>query len=180
MSRVGKKPIPLPDGIKVELDGGVLTVSGPKGKLSRVVHPLVKIDVGEGRIQVLAVGEGRESRSVQGLTRTLVANMVEGLTKGFEKTLEISGVGYRIEQKGNMLVLSLGFSHPVEFALPEGVNARLADKALKVVLHSADKELLGLTAARIRGLRPPEPYKGKGIKYSTETIRRKVGKAGSK
>jgi len=180
VSRVGKKPIPVPQGVKLELKEGVLTVSSPKGKLSRPIHPRVKLEIGDAEIKVQTVNGERESRSIQGLTRTLVANMVEGLTKGFEKVLEISGVGYRVEQKGGALVLSLGFSHPVEFKLPEGVAAQLVEKQAKVVLQSADKELLGLTAARLRALKPPEPYKGKGIKYSTETIRRKVGKTGAK
>lgn len=180
MSRVGKKPIPVPEGVKLDLKGGVLTVTGPKGKLSREIHPQVRLEMAKDHVQVLAADEGREAGSLQGLTRTLVSNMVEGLSKGFEKTLEVAGVGYRLEQKGDTLVLSLGYSHPVEFKLPPGVTAQLVDKQAKVLLQSADKELLGLTAARLRALRPPEPYKGKGVKYSTETIRRKVGKAGAK
>lgn len=180
MSRVGKRPVPLPDAVKVEFKGGVLTVTGPKGKLSRQIHPEVKIEVGDGEINVRAATAARESKAIQGLTRTLVANMVTGLTRGFEKVLEVSGVGYRVELKGNTLILSLGYSRPTEFKLPEGVSAKLADKQAKVVLQSADKELLGLTAARLRGLRTPEPYKGKGIKYAAETVRRKVGKAGAK
>jgi large subunit ribosomal protein L6 len=180
MSRVGKKPIKVPEGVKVEFQGDQLTVSGPKGQLSRQIHPAVKVEMVEGELHVLTNGGDRQGRSLQGLTRTLVSNMVEGLTKGFEKVLEISGVGYRVELKGRSLVLNLGFSHPVEFKLPEGVSAQLVEKQARVTLLSADKELLGLTAARLRHLRPPEPYKGKGIKYATETIRRKVGKAGSK
>lgn len=180
MSRVGKKIIPIPSGVKLEIKDDILTVTGPKGKLSRAIHPRVRLDVGDAEIKVETVTPDRESKAIQGLTRTLVSNMVEGLTKGFEKTLEIAGVGFRMELKGNALVLSLGFSHPVEFKLPEGVSAQLIEKQAKVVLRSADKELLGLTASRLRGLKPPEPYKGKGIKYSTETIRRKVGKAGAK
>jgi large subunit ribosomal protein L6 len=180
VSRVGKRPVPVPDGVKVEFKGDLLTVSGPKGKLSRRIHPEVKIEIGGGEINVRAATAARESKAIQGLTRSLVANMVAGLTKGFEKALEVSGIGYRVEQKGNTLILSLGYSRPTEFKLPEGVSAKLADKQAKVVLQSADKELLGLTAARLRGLRPPEPYKGKGIKYATETIRRKVGKTGAK
>ena len=180
MSRVGKKIIPIPSGVKLEIKDDVLTVTGPKGTLSRAIHPRVRLDVGDAEIKIETITPDRESKAIQGLTRTLVSNMVEGLTKGFEKTLEIAGVGFRMELKGNALVLSLGFSHPVEFKLPEGVSAQLIEKQVKVVLRSADKELLGLTASRLRGLKPPEPYKGKGIKYSTETIRRKVGKAGAK
>ncbi len=180
MSRVGKRPIPVPDGVKVELSGNLLSVAGPKGKLSREIHPQAKVEIGEGQIRVVAVGGDRVARSVQGLTRTLVSNMVEGLTKGFERTLEVSGVGYKVEQKGSAIVFNLGYSHPVEFKLPEGVSAQIAEKAAKIVLQSADKELLGLTASRMRRLRPPEPYKGKGVKYATETIRRKVGKTGAK
>jgi large subunit ribosomal protein L6 len=179
MSRVGKKPIPVPAGVKAEMAERVLTVTGPKGKLSRTIHARVNLAIEDGEIKVESSAD-RESRAIQGLTRSLVSNMVVGLTTGFEKVLEMAGVGYRVELKGNKLVMSLGFSHPVEFELPEGVTAQLADKQLKITLRSADRELLGLTAARLRGLRPPEPYKGKGIRYSTETIRRKVGKAGSK
>ena len=150
MSRVGKRPIPIPEGVKVELEGDSLTIVGPKGKLSRKVHPRVRLEVGKGEIAVLAASEDRESKAIQGLTRTLVANMVEGLTKGFEKALEVAGVGYRVEQKGGALILSLGYSRPVEFKLPQGVSAKIAEKQAKVVLQSADKELLGLTAARLR------------------------------
>ena len=180
MSRVGKKAVPVPAGVKLDYQEGTLTVSGPKGKLSRRLDPRVRLEIADGEVKVQAVVADRESKAIQGLTRTLVANMVEGLTKGFEKVLEIAGVGYRVELKGNALVLNLGYSHPVEFKLPAGVSAQLAEKQAKVVLQSADKELLGLTAARLRSLRPPEPYKGKGIKYATETIRRKVGKTGAK
>ncbi len=158
---------------------GVFSVKGPKGQLQREIHPLSNVSVEDDVIHVTPVDESRDARALWGLTRTLINNMVVGVTEGFKKGLEIVGVGYRVEQKGNTLVFSLGFSHPVEFELPKGISATL-DKQNKVMLEGIDKELLGHTAAKVRAFRPPEPYKGKGVRYMNEHVRRKVGKAGSK
>ncbi|PNU21604.1 50S ribosomal protein L6 [Geothermobacter hydrogeniphilus] len=178
MSRIGKKPISIPSGVKVALSGAVINVEGPKGKLSRSVHQDVSVEVGAEEILV-KLGESAKGTAMQGLTRSLIANMVEGVTKGFEKVLEINGVGYRADLKGNVLNLSLGFSHPVEFSLPDGITAEV-EKQTKVFVRGIDKELVGSTAAKIRSFREPEPYKGKGIKYADERIIRKAGKAGKK
>ncbi len=178
MSRIGKKPIAIPSGVDIKLEEGRLKVKGPKGELERQVHPKVAISVEEGIAQVSVIDESRESRALQGLFRMLVANMVTGVSQGFEKTLEVVGVGYRAELKDRTAVLNVGYSQPVNFELPDGVDAKI-DKT-KIVLSSIDKELLGLTAAKIRSIRKPEPYKGKGIKYADEMIRRKAGKTGVK
>jgi large subunit ribosomal protein L6 len=178
MSRVGKKPIPIPKDVEIKLEGDLISVKGPKGLLSRRVHPKVRLDIGDDKILVLPLEETRECVSHQGLFRVLVANMVDGVTKGFEKALEIVGVGYRAELKGRTAVFNLGYSHPINFELPEGIDAKI--ERTKVVLSGIDKELLGMTAAKIRSFRKPEPYKGKGIRYENEMIRRKAGKAGIK
>ncbi len=179
MSRVGKKPIPIPANAKVKLEGDLLTVSGPKGELKRRLHPKVQVLLEGGKTLTVAVGESsREARSLHGLYRVLIANMVTGVTQGFQRVFEIVGVGYRAELKGRTAVLNLGYSHPVNFELPEGIDAQI-DRT-KITLSGIDRELLGQTAAIIRGFREPEPYKGKGIKYANETIRRKAGKAGAK
>ncbi|MFZ0451862.1 MAG: 50S ribosomal protein L6 [Desulfatiglandaceae bacterium] len=178
MSRIGKKPIAIPSGVDIKLDEGLLKVKGPKGELERKIHPKVSVTVEAGTAQVSIQDESRESRALQGLFRMLVANMVTGVSQGFEKALEIVGVGYRAELKDRTAVLNVGYSQPVNFELPEGVDAKI-DKT-KIVLSSIDKELLGLTAAKIRSIRKPEPYKGKGIKYADEMIRRKAGKTGVK
>lgn len=179
MSRVGKKPIPIPDGVNLTLKDEILTVQGGKGMLSRSIHPLIKLDIQGKEAFVKPANEDRKGRALQGLTRSLIANMVTGVDKGFERVLEIQGIGYRAELKGTSLVLNIGYSHPVEFDLPEGVSASL-DKNNVIRLSSIDKELLGRTAATIRQFKPPEPYKGKGIKYSNEYIKRKAGKTGTK
>ncbi|MBW2095202.1 MAG: 50S ribosomal protein L6 [Deltaproteobacteria bacterium] len=178
MSRIGKKPISIPNGVEISLDDGLLTVKGPKGRLTRQMHPKVSVAVGKDEIAVSVSDESRESKAIHGLSRMLVANMVTGVSTGFEKTLEIVGVGYRAELQGKTAVLNVGYSQPVHFDLPEGVEAKI-DKT-KIILSSIDKELLGLTAAKIRGIRKPEPYKGKGIRYADEVIRRKAGKTGVK
>lgn len=178
MSRIGKKPIEIPTGVKVALNGRNIKVEGPKGRLERVMHDQVDITIEADRIQV-APSNPQDGGSIQGLSRTLIANMVEGVTKGFSKGLEINGVGYRAELKGTTLNLALGYSHPVEYPLPVGVSAEV-DKQTKITLSGIDKELVGATAAKIRSFRPPEPYKGKGIKYADERILRKAGKAGAK
>lgn len=179
MSRVGKLPIPIPNGVTVDRKDGRISVKGPKGQLEREIHPLSSVNVEDNIIKVAPGDESRQARALWGLTRTLINNMVVGVTEGFKKGLEIVGVGYRVEQKGDTLVFNLGYSHPVEFALPKGISATL-DKQNKVMLEGIDKELLGQTAAKIRSFRPPEPYKGKGVRYLNEQVRRKVGKAGSK
>ncbi len=177
MSRIGKQPIPIPKGVEVKLEGDSIAVKGPKGKLERQVHPKVHVDIDSDNIVVSVSDQTRESKAFHGLFRALISNMVTGVTNGFEKVLEIVGVGYRAELKGNTAIFHLGYSHPINFDLPDGIEAKI-DKT-KVTLNSIDKELLGRTAAKIRSFRKPEPYKGKGIKYADEIIRRKAGKAGA-
>jgi large subunit ribosomal protein L6 len=179
MSRVGKKPIPIPDKVQITLKAGHLTVKGGKGTLERDLHEAVDLNIGDQVITVTTPSEDRKSRALQGLTRSLVDNMVTGVHQGFVRVLEINGIGYRAEVKGNTLVLSLGYSSPVSFTLPPGISASVEKNTL-VRLSGIDKEQLGQTAASIRSLRPPEPYKGKGIKYAEERIMRKAGKTGSK
>ena len=178
MSRIGKKPIAIPKGVEVRLEGDQLIIKGPKGALNLSVHPAVKLNMEDDSISVSVVDETRESRSIHGLFRVLIDNMVTGVTKGFEKNLEIVGVGYRAELKGRTAVFNLGYSHPINFELPEGIDAKI--EKTKITLSGIDRELLGMTAAKIRSFRKPEPYKGKGIKYAGEMIRRKAGKAGAK
>lgn len=178
MSRIGKKPIIIPGGVKVALDGRTLRVEGPKGRLQRDLHDQVEISIEADQIQVTPCNP-RTGGPLHGLTRTLIANMVDGVTTGFTRALEINGVGYRAELKGSVLNLALGYSHPVEYPLPAGISAEV-DKQTKITLSGIDKELVGATAAKIRSFRPPEPYKGKGIKYANETILRKAGKTGKK
>lgn len=178
MSRIGKKPIAIPGGVKVALSGQEINVQGPKGNLKRALPAGVKVEVGADQINVLSPENPRETTAMQGLTRTLIANMVDGVTTGFKKGLEITGVGYRAELKGKVLNLALGYSHPIEYPLPEGISAEVDPKANTIVVEGIDKELVGATAAKIRSFREPEPYKGKGIKYAQERIVRKAGKAG--
>jgi large subunit ribosomal protein L6 len=179
MSRVGKKPIPIPKEVKVVLTAEGLTVKGPKGELSRSMPPQLSLLIEGNQVLLRPQDDSQKVRALFGLFRTLVANMVKGVAEGFERVLEIQGVGYRAEIQGGQLVLNLGYSHPVPFQLPEGISAQV-EKQTRVILRGIDRDLLGLTAARIRRFRPPEPYKGKGIKYLEEKIRRKVGKTGSK
>ena len=176
MSRIGKLPVLIPDGVKVDLKDGVIHVEGPKGTLAAAVAQGMQIQVEGNRLRVGRETDERKVRALHGLTRKLIANMVEGVSRGFNRALEINGVGYRAEVKGADVHLSLGYSHPVVFPLPPGVTATV-DRQTVLTLHSADKGLLGKTAAMIRSLRPPEPYKGKGVKYREEVIRRKAGKA---
>ncbi|MDD2318685.1 MAG: 50S ribosomal protein L6 [Geobacteraceae bacterium] len=180
MSRIGKLPIEIPTGVKVILDEALIKVEGPKGTLSRPLMDGVTIQVVDNKqIIVTRVDDSLKSRSFHGLTRTLVNNMVVGVTKGFETILDITGVGYRAEVKGDSLTLSLGYSHPINFPLPTGISVEV-EKMTKVFVRGSDKELVGQTAAKIRSFRLPEPYKGKGIKYSDEKILRKAGKTGKK
>lgn len=176
MSRIGKAPIKLPEKVSVSLDNGTVTVKGPKGSLGMVLPALVQAAVVEGAVEVTRKGADPESRAQHGLVRNLIHNMVQGVSEGFTKKLEINGVGYRAEVKGKDLVLSLGFSHPVNFAIPEGVLIKV-NKQTELMIEGIDKQLIGETAARIRRLRPPEPYKGKGIKYAEEVVKRKAGKS---
>lgn len=179
MSRIGKLPVALPQGVEVTIKGQKVDVKGPKGSLSREIHPLVEVVSQDNELRVKPREQSIKAKALWGLSRSLLNNMVLGVSKGFSKVLEINGVGYRAEISGDTLKLSLGFSHPVEFKLPKGVSATV-EKNTVITLTSIDKELLGQTAATIRAFRPPEPYKGKGIKYADEVIRRKVGKAGIK
>ena len=179
MSRIGKKPIPLPKNVNASIEGHRIKVKGPKGELERVVHSAMTLAVDDGEIVVSRPSDEGEHKALHGLTRALVANMVEGVTTGFQKTLEIVGVGYKAEGRPYGLQLALGFSHPVENRAPKGIKLS-APQPTTVVVDGADKEVVGQVAAEIRSLRPPEPYKGKGIKYVGEQIRRKAGKAGGK
>ncbi len=179
MSRVGKKPISLPQGVNITLSEYVLTVKGPKGTLERRIPEKIDVSVDEGALRIVRHDESIQSRALHGLVRALVFNMVHGVSTGFVMGMEIHGTGYRADVQSNILNLSLGYSHPVLFPLPDGVKATV-ERQTVIRLEGIDKELLGQTAARIRALRPAEPYKGKGIRYSGEQIHRKVGKAGSK
>jgi large subunit ribosomal protein L6 len=179
MSRVGKLPVKIPEKVKVSVDGTLVKVEGPKGKMTFPFNPRVSVAVEKGEVRVARPDESRVAKGLHGLTRTLVKNALEGVVKGYEKTLEISGVGFKAEVKGKDLHFTLGFSHPVVFRLPEGITAEVDPKQTKLTVKGVDKHLLGLTAAKIRALRPPEPYKGKGIKYSNEIVRRKEGKTGA-
>src|SRR5437867_7394791 len=176
MSRIGKQPLPLPQGVRVHAADGVVRVEGPKGTLERRIDPEVSAAVEGSAVVVRRLDDSRRGRSVHGLMRQLIGNMVEGVSKGFTRVLEINGVGYRAEARGNILFLTLGYSHPIAFQLPPGVSAKV-DRQVVVTLTGADRDLLGQAAAAIRELRPPEPYKGKGVKYAEEKIRRKAGKA---
>ncbi len=179
MSRIGKKKVPLPGGVTMEQEGDLLWVRGLKGELSQKIHPLISLRIDSEGVELQKNNTSRKADAISGLTRTLVANMVTGVSQGFSRELEIVGVGYRAELSGTNLLLQLGYSHRITFPLPEGVTAEVP-KPTQIILRAADKSLLGLTAANIRRLRQPEPYKGKGIKYAEEQIRRKVGKSGAK
>ena len=177
MSRIGKLPVPVPDGVDVTLDGLDVTVKGPKGELSATMPEGVELSKDDdGAVVVTRLGDERMHRSRHGLVRSLIANMVEGVSNGYEKRLELVGVGYRALQKGNDIELQVGFSHPVLVEAPEGITLQ-APQQSEVIVSGIDKVLVGQVAANIRGVRPPEPYKGKGIKYAGERIRRKAGKA---
>ncbi len=178
MSRIGKKLIPLPKGVEVKQEGDILSVKGPKGKLElRLRHP-VSIEITDSGLKVSVNGNIKNSKAFHGLYRSLVNNMVLGVSRGYEKSLEIVGVGYRAELSGKNIIFYLGYSNPVTFPLPEGIEARI-DKN-RITVSGIDKELVGMTAARIRSLRVPDPYKGKGVRYVDEQIRRKAGKSGAK
>jgi large subunit ribosomal protein L6 len=175
MSRIGKQPVAVPKGVDVAVDGQNVKVKGPKGELSLEVHPQMSVVQEDGELRVTRPSDHPRERALHGLTRALLANMVEGVTDGFSRTLEIQGVGYRAEKKGNSLNLALGFSHPVVYDPPEGVTIEVPNQTT-IVVQGADKQAVGQAAAVIRGFRPPEPYKGKGIRYQGEQVRRKAGK----
>ena len=181
MSRIGKKPVPIVSGVKVAVQDHLVRVEGPKGKLELRVHPVitVKLDDAKKELVVTRPDDEKQSKALHGLTRSLLANMIQGASQGYRKSLEIQGVGYKAELRGKEIHMALGFSHPVVFPLPEGITAEYDAKANRLTVKGADKHLVGLTAAQIRKVRPPEPYKGKGIKYVEETIRRKQGKTGA-
>ena len=180
MSRIGKKPIDIPSGVDVKLVDNKITVKGPKGTLERQLHPEINVDIEGASISVTRPSDQKKHRALHGLTRTLVNNMVEGVTKGFEKKLELVGVGYRATMQGNKLVLNVGYSHPVEMVPADGLSVEVGQKQNLIIISGYDKEVVGQFAAKVRAVREPEPYKGKGIKYSDEKIRRKAGKAGGK
>ena len=179
MSRIGKRPIPVPKNVTVTIEGQRVKVKGPKGELEREVHREMALSMENGEIVVARPSDEAGHKSLHGLTRTLIANMVEGVTKGYQKQLEIIGVGYKAENRPYGLQMALGYSHPIEVRAPKGIKLT-APAPTSVVIDGADKEAVGQIAAEIRSLRPPEPYKGKGIKYVGEQIRRKAGKAGGK
>ena len=179
MSRIGRKPVVVPAGVEVTVNGNVVTVKGPKGQLSQEISKTLTVEVKEGEVVVTRPTDNREDRSQHGLARTLINNMVTGVTAGFEKKMQLVGVGYKAEKKGKTLVMNLGYSHPVELEDPEGITTEVPS-ATEVVVKGIDKALVGNYAANIRAWRKPEPYKGKGIKYVDEVIRRKEGKAGAK
>jgi large subunit ribosomal protein L6 len=177
MSRIGKHPISVPSGVKVSASGGKVQVTGPKGSLQIPLKPEITVDVSGSVVEVKRSDDGRSAKALHGLTRTLIANMVKGVSEGFQKKLEIIGVGYKADVQGSNVNLALGYSHPVKYTLPKGVTAAVEKQTL-ITLTGPDKQVVGQVAADIRAFRKPEPYKGKGIKYSDEVIRRKAGKAG--
>jgi large subunit ribosomal protein L6 len=177
LSRVGKNPIQIPKGVEINIEGLTVKVKGPLGNLTQKIHQDIKVKIEGAQVIVTRPSDARNHRSLHGLTRTLVANMVKGVTEGFSKTLTIEGVGFRGEVKGELLVLQLGFSHPVEYKIPKGIIIKMEGQT-KIIVTGADKQVVGETAAEIRELRGPEPYKGTGIRYLGEYIKRKVGKTG--
>ena len=175
MSRIGRKPVSIPQGVKLNLDGAVVRAEGPKGKLSTPIPAGLSAKIENNQLVISRSGEDREVRALHGLARALMANMVTGVKDGFERKLEIVGIGYRAQLQGRVITLALGYSHPVLFPLPEGVTAEI-DRQVSITLRGADKAVLGQTAAKLRALREPDPYKGKGIRYANEVVRKKVGK----
>ena len=177
MSRIGRQPVPLPRGVTLQLEEGCLEVTGPKGSLRSELPGSIRVEVAGDRVVLERADDSKESRSLHGLARALISNMVVGVTEGFVRELEIHGVGYRAETNGKVLKLALGFSHPVEVSIPEGLGVAVNDNRIRV--EGSDRRLVGQFASDIRKLRPPEPYKGKGIRFADERVRRKVGKAGT-
>ena len=179
MSRIGKKPVTVPKGVDLDLQGSTVAVKGPKGELRRTLHPEMKLTLDNGTLTVERPSEDKRHKALHGLTRTLVQNMVEGVSKGFTKTLEIQGVGYKAEAKPYGVNLIVGYSHPVKYEAPKGIKITVENNTV-VKIEGADKEVVGQVAAELRSVRPPEPYKGKGIRYQGEQVRRKAGKTGAK
>jgi large subunit ribosomal protein L6 len=179
MSRIGKKPVAVPKGVSVDLQGSTVAVKGPRGELRRSLHPEMKLALSDGVFTVERPSEDKRHKALHGLTRTLVQNMVEGVSKGFSKTLEIQGVGYKAEAKPYGVNLIVGYSHPVKYEAPKGIKISVENNTV-VKIEGADKEVVGQVAAELRSVRPPEPYKGKGIRYQGEQVRRKAGKTGAK
>lgn len=177
MSRIGRKPVVVQQGVEVKIDGNHVTVKGPKGTLDSTLHPMMKVSMENGEVVVTRPNDGKEARSLHGLSRTLIQNMVDGVTEGFKKNLEIHGIGYRAQKQGNNLVMNLGYSHQVIFEEKNGVTIEVPEPT-KIVVNGIDKQAVGQFAAEIRGSRPPEPYKGKGIRYAGEFVALKDGKAG--
>ncbi len=177
MSRIGRKPINIPAGVEVSLNDGVITVKGSKGTLTQKIHPNISVEIDGNIINVTRPNDDKENRSLHGLTRTLIANMIEGVSKGYTKELEVNGVGYRVQKQGKNLVMNLGYSHQVTMSDTDDITIEVQGTN-KIIIHGADKQKVGQFAAEVREKRPPEPYKGKGIKYVNEVIRRKEGKAG--
>lgn len=178
MSRIGRKPVPVPAGVTVTIDGSHVAVKGPRGELERSFHPEMTIGLQAGELNVSRPSDERQHRALHGLTRALLANMVTGVTEGFRKTLVVEGIGYRADLVGQVLLLYVGYSHPIRIEAPPGIKFSTDPKARTITIEGADREQVGQVAAIIRKQRPPEPYKGKGIRYENETIRRKAGKAG--
>ncbi len=179
MSRIGRSPVQIPDKVKIDVqDGNLVTVEGPKGKLTQALHPEMQIEMEEGVMMVKRPSDSQAHRSLHGLTRALLNNMVVGVSTGFSKTLQIEGVGYRAEMNGNVLVLNVGYSHPVNFDPPADVQFAVENRNKTIIVSGIDKQVVGEIAAQIRKQRPPEPYKGKGIRYNDEVVRRKAGKTG--
>lgn len=180
MSRIGKKPVEIPSGVEVKVGDGNIFVKGPKGSLNWRYPEGISVSVEGGKIVVSRSGDGKNEKALHGLSRSLIANMVTGVSQGYQRILEIHGIGYRAQVQGNKLLLTLGYSHPVEYQLPEGVSATVDQKQTTITLSGVDKHLLGQVAANLRALRSPDPYKGKGIRYAGERLKLKVGKAGKK
>lgn len=178
MSRIGKLPVEVPDKVEVKIDGVLVTVKGPKGQLEQSFTNDVKIELKDKEVSVNPVDESQKARAMWGTTRTIINNMIQGVTTGFTKSLEFNGVGYKAAVKGDELEMNLGYSHPISYKLPEGVSAKVQKNVIEI--SGSSKELVGFVAAKVRSFRPPEPYKGKGVKYSDETIIRKAGKTGGK
>ena len=178
MSRIGRKELEVPKGVEVKVAAGVVRVKGPKGELSKSIHPRISVQVEDGRVRVARSSEEKADKALHGMVRNEIKNMVEGVSQGYARVLEISGVGYRAQVQGKKILLSLGYTHQIEFPLPEGIDATI-DKQTVVTLKGIDKQLVGQTAAKIRSFREPEPYKGKGVKYAGERIIRKEGKTGT-
>ncbi|TYP50322.1 50S ribosomal protein L6 [Thermosediminibacter litoriperuensis] len=179
MSRIGKKPIEIPKGVEVKIEGNTVTIKGPKGSITKEFHKDMQILQEDDKIVVKRPSDDKNHKALHGLTRSLLANMVNGVVNGYEKSLVLEGVGYRANKQGNKLVLTVGYSHPVEIEAPKGIEFEVPAQN-KIIVRGIDKELVGITAANIRRVKEPEPYKGKGIRYENEVVRRKVGKAGAK